>query len=135
MTSKNEPLRGKVARILNSRELVINIGEQEGVEIGMLFDVLNPKGEDIKDPDTGKTHGSIERPKVRVKIVTTQDKLSIAATYKQRKVNIGGSGPDIDLFGRGLASMLLPPKWVDKYETLKTDEKTLEDFSEEESYV
>ena len=43
MTSKNEPLRGKVARILNSRELVINIGEQEGVEIGMLFDVLDPK--------------------------------------------------------------------------------------------
>src|SRR5438034_4073982 len=49
-----EPIRGKVARILNARELVINVGLAEGVAIGMYFDVLDPKGEDIKDPDSGE---------------------------------------------------------------------------------
>ncbi len=34
-----------------------------------------------------------------------------------------------------VAQYLLPPKWVTKYETLKTDEKTWEDIDEEDSYV
>ncbi len=29
----------------------------------------------------------------------------------------------------------MPPKWVTKYETLKTEEKTWEDLDEEASYV
>lgn len=33
------------------------------------------------------------------------------------------------------ADYLMPPKWVTKYETLKTDEKIWEDLNEEESYV
>ncbi|PZO29833.1 MAG: hypothetical protein DCE88_06740, partial [Betaproteobacteria bacterium] len=30
---------------------------------------------------------------------------------------------------------LMPPKYVEKYETLKTDEQTWEDLNEEQSYV
>lgn len=64
----DEAIRGKVARILNSRELAINVGAADGVKVGMYFDVLDPKGEDIKDPDSGEVLGSLERPKVRVKL-------------------------------------------------------------------
>lgn len=127
-----EPIRGKVARILNSRELVINVGTKDGVSPEMFFDVLDPKGEDILDPDTGEILGSINRPKVRVKVTKVFERLSLASTYRRHDVNIGGRGPDIS---RGFAAMLLPPHIVTKYETLKTTEKTWEDLDETESYV
>ena len=61
-----------------------------------------------------------------------QQQLSIAATFKKRRVNVGGSGFDTEL---RLAKILMPPKIETKYETLKTDEKTWEDLDEEDSYV
>lgn len=127
----DRPIRGKVARILNSRELVLNIGEINGVKIKMRFDVMDPKGEDIIDPDSREILGSIERPKVRVEITDVKEKLSVASTFKKKKINIGGSG----VFGSDLSRALMPTEWVIKYETLKTDEQTWEDLSEAESYV
>ncbi|HJP91231.1 MAG TPA: hypothetical protein VJ875_04700 [Pyrinomonadaceae bacterium] len=133
--STKEPLRGKVARILNSTELVINLGSKDGVTVGMDFDVLDPKGEDIKDPDTGETLGSLQRPKVRVKIKSTQERLSVASTFRETQVNVGGRGPDWITPTVRLSDILLPPKYVNKQETLKTTEKTWEDLDEKESYV
>ena len=78
-------IRGKVARVLNSREIAINLGWDDGVEAGMYFNVLDQKSEDVTDPDTGKLLGSVERPKVGVKVIDVQEKLSVAATYKVKK--------------------------------------------------
>ncbi len=130
MTKK---LEGKVAKILNSRELALNIGSNDGVEVGMIFEVVDPKGENIEDPDTGEVLGSIDRPKVRVKVTSVLERLSVASTYSFRKVNVGGSGgfSALDAFSKSL----LPSKWVTKYETLKTDEKTWEDVEEEDCFV
>ena len=61
-----EPIRGKVARVLNGQEIVINAGIVDGVTVGMDFNVMDTNGEDIKDPDTNEVLGSIERPKIRV---------------------------------------------------------------------
>ena len=36
-----DPIRGKVARILNSREIAINVGRDDGVYRGMYFDVIS----------------------------------------------------------------------------------------------
>lgn len=124
-------IRGKVARVLNSRELALNIGSQHGVREGMLFDVIDPKGEDIVDPDTEDIIGSLERPKVRVKVISVQDKLSVASTYKKERVNIGGVG----IGTSAISQLFMQPEYVTQYETLKTEEKTWEDISEEESYV
>jgi len=70
---QSQPIRGKVARILNSRELVINVGSKDGVAVGMKFDVLEPKREEIKDPDTGEVLGSLARPKVRARVKSVQE--------------------------------------------------------------
>jgi hypothetical protein len=129
-----ELIRSKVARVLNSREIVIAAGSTQGVTKGMYFDVMDPKGEDIRDPDTGEVLGSIERPKVRVKVTQVQERLSVASTYKKERINIGGTGYAA-VGAVSLAQALMPPKYVTKYETLKTDEKTWEDLDEEESYV
>ncbi len=124
-----ETIRGKVARVLNSREIALNIGSVNGVTVGMYFDVMDITGEDIEDPDTDEILGSIQRSKVRVKITHVQEKLSLASTYKTKRVNTGGSGP------MSLSRFLMPPKWVTKYETLKAEDKTWEFLSEQGSYV
>ena len=139
INKQQQPIRGKVARILNSRELVMNVGSEGGVAVGMKFDVLDPKGEEIKDPDTGEVLGSLARPKVRVRVKSVQDHLSVAETFREREVNIGGLGPAGLATGsegiERISELLRPPKYVKKVETLKTTEKTWEDFDEKESYV
>ena len=113
MTIESKLIRGKVARVLNSRELVLNVGSEHGVGLDMLFDVLDPNSENIQDPDTHVISGSV------------------ASTYRSKAVNIGGSGQSLHAW----ASVLAPPKWIREYETLKTEESTWEDLDEEDSYV
>ena len=128
-----KPIRGKVARVLNAREIAINVGTENGVTVGMYFDVLDPHYEDIKDPDTGEVLGSFERPKVRVKIIHVQEKSSLATTYRKERVNIGGTRKNISL--GPFARSLMPPTWVEKYETLGKTEKTKDVLDEKDSYV
>ncbi len=114
-----EPIRGKVARVLNDREIAINIGTTHGVDIGMYFDVMDAQGEDIKDPDTDEVLGSIERPRIRVRVTYVQDKLAVASTYKSTQINIGGVALYPALGYGPIARALMPPNWVTKYESLK----------------
>jgi hypothetical protein len=130
MTAEVKPIRGKVARILNSKEVALNIGQEDGVELGMVFNILDPNGYDIKDPDTGNMIGSVERPKVSVRVTHIQYGMSVASTYKTERVNIGGSSAALSIF-----SSLPAPRWVNRAETLKIDDKTWEHLEEEKSYV
>ena len=124
-------IRGKVARILNSREVALNVGSGDGVRQGMQFDILAPELHDIRDPDTNEVIGSVNRPKVRVQVGIIEDRFCVAHTFRRKRVNIGGSGLtigyDIKLFE--------PPNWVTRSETLKTAENTWENLSERDSYV
>lgn len=130
-----EPIKGKVARILNSRQLALNIGEHAGVTVGMVFNVLDPKGENITDPDTDEILGSLNRPKVKVKVIHVDTLFSVAETFIKKRVNIGGQGIDFRQSLTPLSELLNPPKWVEKVQTLKTNEKTWEDLEESESFV
>ena len=127
-----KPICGKVARVLNSREIAINIGTANGVTKGMLFDVLFLQSGQIRDPDTNEVLGSIKRTKVRVRVTEVQKKLAVASTYRFEQVNVGGAlgfGP--------ISQSLMPSKWITKYETLKKSERETvkEDIDEEDSFV
>lgn len=127
MAIQTEPITGKVARILSDREVALNIGEDNGVELGMLFDIMSPY--DIKDPDSGEVLGSVLRPKIRVKVVQVQDRVSVASTYKTQRVNVGGKGMDLgNLF-------LQPPRWETRIETLQKTNATQREISEADSYA
>lgn len=76
-----KPIRGKVARVLNDQEIVLNIGTANGVVMDMYFDVIDADELEIRDPDTNQLLGSVERSKIRVKIIHTQEKLAVAACY------------------------------------------------------
>ena len=132
MTSESKLIRGKVARILSTRELALNVGLAHGVKLDMLFDVMDETSGNIQEPDTGEILGSVYRPKVRVKIVEVQEKLSVARTFRSKNVNVGGTGLTLNAWASLFAT---PPKWIREYETLKTQEATWEDLDEKDSYV
>jgi hypothetical protein len=125
----SEPIRGRVARVLNTRELAINRGSVHGVSEGMRFAVLDTTAEGIEDPETGEELGSVYRTKVRVEVVIVKERLAIARTYATKQVNVGGTG-----FG-GFGDAFKPPKWVSRHETLKADEAAWQELSEERSLV
>jgi hypothetical protein len=129
-----EPLKGAVAVLLTNGELVLNLGSEDGVRVGMRFDVPNSHGIDIYDPKTTEVLGTVELPKVIVEDVRVEDRLTVARTFQKRRRNLGGSG---DFLGSaGLWKMFEPPRWVDDWETFKTERKPqVEEISEEDSYV
>ena len=126
-----EPIRGKVARVLNAREIAINKGYADGIKMGMYFDVRYPESGDIIDPDTNKVLGSIERTKVRVRVTEVQEKWAVASTYERATVDSPASfGP--------FARSLMPASWINKYEieTLrKSDKFSPVDIDEDDSDV
>ena len=78
-------IEGKVAEVLNQRELVINRGSEHGVESGMRFEVIE-ESEEFHDPDTDEVLGSITRSKIRVRVSDVQPRFSIARTYETYQV-------------------------------------------------
>ena len=130
MTTQTEPIRGKVARIINAREVVLNIGQSQGVKVGMSFDILTPKGLDIRDPDTGENLGSFQRAKNRVRVIQAQDKLSLASTYRSRSV---ADALAEAFFGTRALQTTTSRK--NQFETLRTNRDTWENLPDEDSYV
>jgi hypothetical protein len=124
-------IEGKVATILNERELVINKGETAGVTKDMIFGVLETR-EGIRDPDTKEVLGSVESVKIRVKVVDVQPKLSVCRTYETYQTNIGGKGqslfPSVRFFEP-------PPNWVTRVKTLKPADAPFEELDEKGSFV
>jgi hypothetical protein len=125
----SEPIRGQVARVLNTRELAINRGSTHGVKVGMKFAVLDTAAEGIEDPETGENLGSVYRTKVRVKVVVVKERLAIARTYVTTRVNVGGTGLG------GFSDAFKPPKWETRRETLKAEDAAWEELAEARSIV
>ena len=121
-------IEGRVAQILTARELVINKGRSDGVQVGMRFAVLNRRGADIRDPETGESLGSVELEKVIVKVVRIDDHLAVARTF--RTYQVGGGA----LWAITSGMSTSPPRTV--VETFETDERRLKDeLDEKESFV
>lgn len=93
---EQELIEAKVVALLgNRRELIIDRGHADGVEIGMRFAILLPEGLPITDPDTGDHLGAVDVVKAMVKVVRFQDDhLSIARTFRTIAAT-----PGLDLFG------------------------------------
>jgi hypothetical protein len=96
--------------------------------VGTVFEVLDPKSENIKDPDTGKPLGSVDRVKIVVRVAILEERLAIARTFRTRQT--GGSALGVVA---SYSKLFEPPRTV--VETLKTEENTWEDLDESESFV
>ncbi len=123
------PITGRVAQILNARELVINIGKAAGVVKGMKFKVLADTPLEVRDPGTGDLLDEIDREKTRVEAVEVRDKITICRTF--RVITTGG----VDL--RALASIASAFQRAEsRPETLSLEDSSLPPpLPEAESYV
>lgn len=93
MTNDDDRKRGKVAAILTKRELVLNLGTADAIEVGMKFVILNSHGIDVKDPETGMVLGTVEVPKTVVKVVRIDgEHLSVARTFRTIAGTVGPLG-------------------------------------------
>lgn len=126
-STDGERIRGKVAAILSKREVILNVGSEDGVEVGTQFVILNSKGIDVTDPDTGEVLGTVEVPKTVVKVVRVDNPhLCVARTFRTVRGTPG-------LFS-AMPSFAGTP---DRPETLDiTPGSSLKaELSEEESYI
>ncbi len=97
--------------------------------MGMEFDVISDKGEDIRDPDTREILGSVVLAKTRVRITQVEERLAVASTQSKR-INVEGS--TLGVFARSL----MPTNRVTRHESLKqSDDARWQDLDESESFV
>jgi hypothetical protein len=124
-----QPIQGKVAGVLTRRELLINRGSVDGVEVGMRFAVLNRHGIDVKDPDTGELLGSADVVKTVVKIVRIDaPHLSTGRTFR--------TIPGTPGLMKGLSAMSSFAGTPERVETLDIKGASLkEELDSSESYV
>jgi hypothetical protein len=66
----------KVAHIESAVELVINAGSKDGIEEGQRFQVYS-MGEEITDPETGESLGTLEKIRGIGRITHVQDRIAI----------------------------------------------------------
>lgn len=138
MTEREDVIRGYVAKLLNSRQIAINRGSNDGVTKDMLFDVVYAEAQNITDPESGKPLGDLDIKKKRVKVTATHPRLSVATTLSKR-VNRGGTGGLLRhsslLRGVQLADLYGEPDWVTIHDTLDKDDGGYRPIKEEESVV
>jgi hypothetical protein len=124
-----EIVKGRVAQIVSDREVVLNRGSADGVTPGMYFKVLDPSTFNIKDPETGEVLGSLSRVTIVLEAVEVTERLTVARTFRSQEVNVGGTG------GNLLGSLMSPPKYVRRFETLRRSEDEPAPIAERESVV
>lgn len=73
---------GKVAKILSSSRMVINLGSSDSIEVGNEFEAYE-MGDEIVDPDSGDSMGNLEILKGKFVVVSTQEKMSVLEKKKR----------------------------------------------------
>ena len=70
-------LRGKIIKILNERQLILDLGETTEVKVGRKF-VIYEEGPEVRDPETKSSLGNIEIIKGEIEVESVQENFSIA---------------------------------------------------------
>ncbi len=128
----DERIFGKVAEVVSDREVILNRGAKHGVRAGMYFAILDPSAVGITDPDTGEPLGDIKMVKIVVRAIEVGPKLTLARTFRTRRVNVGGTGA----LGFGaIARGMQEPEWVEKVEKLTLDRNSPRKIDPKDSVV
>lgn len=127
MNDDIKPITGRVAQLLNARELVINVGALAGVKKGMKFRVLADTPLEVRDPESHDLLDTVDREKTRVEAVEVREKIAICRTYR---VIVKEGFPRISI-----AAMMLQER-EERPETLHMKDSSLPaPLPENDSYV
>ncbi len=126
-------LEGKVAQILNEREIAITIGKKHGVAKGMRFAVLAATPQEIRDPDTNEVLDTLDREKVEVEATDVRDRITVCSTFRTTYIP-GGLFSQPMLSTIVLQNAFAPPREMP--ETLRIQDSSLPaPLDPEESFV
>jgi hypothetical protein len=105
-----------VIRLVTDYELLVNLGESDGAQVGEILDVLDPRTQNVTDPLTGADLGSIPRRKVGVAIDRVSEQLSLC-TVLGRSATSGLSAVSRVMSGEpALQIRADTPKWPEGVE-------------------
>lgn len=133
------PIEGKVAQVISERDLAINRGSADGVEVGMRFKILGPEPSEVRDPDSDEVLGTVEITKVEVEAVTVHEKFTVCRTFKTitvpgRPAKPGLTSTYSDLTRSIFGEPAVPART--RYQTLRSDEDFVaDDLDPEGSFV
>uniref|UniRef100_UPI00403F6243 hypothetical protein n=1 Tax=Lentilactobacillus hilgardii TaxID=1588 RepID=UPI00403F6243 len=84
-------MEGKVIRILNDTELLINLGSNDDVRYDQHFEIYEP-GEEVRDPLTNKSLGTLDYVKANVEATEVHEAFSVVShiTTSTETVSKGG---------------------------------------------
>lgn len=84
-------MEGKVIRILNDTELLINLGSNDDVRHGQKFEIYEP-GESVKDPSTHESLGTLDYIKANVEATEVHEAFSVVShvTTNTETISKGG---------------------------------------------
>jgi len=79
----SEKQKIKVIKIIDDKSLVINAGADKGLHVGDIIEVFQP-GDEVVDPETNESLGSLDYVKARLDVVTSLPKMSVCKDKKSR---------------------------------------------------
>ena len=75
----------KVVKIIDDYNVVINAGRNYDIEIDDIFEIFIT-GEEILDPETKESLGTLDTVKARIKVITVYDKMSLCTNAKTSNI-------------------------------------------------
>ena len=108
----SELIEGKIAQILSENFVVINVGSESGVKVGMMFVVL-ACGEAVEDPETGEVLGKWEVPKGTIRVTHVQPRLATCEGFRPPEPGEEEVGTHV-LSAALIAHSLRPETWRHK---------------------
>ena len=95
----------KVAKIIDDYQFVMNKGSSDGIVAGHKYLVFR-YGDEIKDPDTNETLGTLEVVLGRAEVIHTQDKISTLKSIETKRRIVSPPKTVKRETGRGILSMV-----------------------------
>ena len=114
-------IKGKVIKIVNKYQVLVNVGYSHGVKKDMKF-IIYSEGQEIKDPDTKKSLGKVEILKSRIEPTHIQEKFSTMETYEKEVTSLARAM----IFSRDVAETQKP---------LPLPYETEDDIFEQDKYI
>lgn len=119
--------RGKIIRVIGVRDVVVNRGSDDGIEVGDYIGIVDPNEEPVTDPESGADLGGLRIYKASLRISTLSRRFAVASTYKTTQTNVGGVMPDVDM-----GKFWSPPNFVTEMEKLELEDTSIQPIRPEE---
>lgn len=76
-------MKAKVIKIIDDYKIVLNVGLNEKIITGNLFQIVEGDGVEVIDPDTGESYGTLDITKATVKVIKVYPKMCICENNAQ----------------------------------------------------